>query len=222
MKILYQYASRCRPARFFAGLYSILNNQNDKENFIIHVVMDTDDPTIDASFVEKMQDITNALGDKIIWNFGTSTGKIDAINRPLPKVDWDILVNFSDDMRFTVKSFDDIIRMNFDRLGLDSFIHFPDQDAGEALSTMSIIGRPYFERDGYIYHKAYFALWCDNEAMEVAKRRGCYHYNSRRIFDHLLPTYGHLPPDAQFIHQQNYFSMDQQTYQERLAKNFDL
>jgi hypothetical protein len=222
MKILYQYASRSRPQRFFEGLFNILEYQEDKQNFWIHCVLDEDDPTVDEQFIDKVEDLKIDYRGDILWNFGRSTGKINAINRQLPDVNWDILVNFSDDMRFIFKGFDQVIRSAFEIHGMDSFIHFPDQDAKAALATMSIIGRPYFNRDNSIYHSSYISLWADNEAMEVARRRGCYHYDPARLFNHELPATGYGKHDAQSIHQQLFFEEDMRNYQKRLALNFDL
>lgn len=159
MILLFQYASRSRPARFWAGIHSILNHLEDRENFLIHAVLDKDDPTIDNAFVTNIEYWDKVLPGKFIWNFGYSSDKINAINRKLPDVHWDILVNFSDDMRFTLPGFDMIIRRAFDGHGLDSFLHFPDQDTGDALCTMTIEGKPYYNRDGYIYHPSYKSLW---------------------------------------------------------------
>jgi hypothetical protein len=208
MKILYQYASRSRPQRFWEGIWNILKMQVDSENSVIHAVLDQDDPTIDEDFIAQIHGFELRAKRDILWNFGYSTGKINAINRPLPDIEWDILVNFSDDQRFILPGFDEVIREAFKIHGMDSFIHFPDQDAKAALSTMSIVGRPYYERDGFIYHSAFKSVWCDNFAMDIAAR----------IFDHLNPAYGHLPRDAMFDHQQAFWNEDEATYKRLKAK----
>lgn len=222
MTILYQYASRSRPQRFFEGLANILTLQHDKDNFFIHCVLDEDDQTIDGNFLKQAATYAERYPGKILWNFGQSTGKINAINRKLPSVHWDILVNFSDDMEFTRVNFDLLIRQDFDVYGNDIFVHFPDQDAGAELPTMSIMGRKYFEHDGYIYHPSYVSLWSDNEARDVAIIRGKYKFDNTRIFHHLLPALGYLPRDPQFDYQQSFFEEDKRNYERRKAINFDL
>jgi hypothetical protein len=222
MIILYQYASRCRPARFWDGLFSILKHADDKDNFLVHAVLDEDDPTIDQLFIDNMAAMDRVYPGKFIWGFGQSTGKIHAINRPLPEVPWDILVNFSDDMRFIIDGFDTIIRDAVREHGPRCFLHFPDQDAGEALCTMTIEDRFYYNLDKYIYHPSYKSLWADNEAMEKAKLRDRYFFINTRIFDHLLPAMGHLPRDAQFNYQQSFWNEDKANYEKRKEMNFGL
>jgi hypothetical protein len=133
---------------------------------------------------------------------GTSKSKIDAINRDLNErvPHWDLLINMSDDMIFTVKGFDDKIRSIFNSHfpNGDGFLHLNDGHQGENVSTMSIMDRKYYERDRYIYHPEYKSLWCDAEATEVAWMRGRYAYESIVLFDHLHPAWGLAPNDAQY------------------------
>jgi len=222
MLILYQYASRSRPERFFTGLDNILSLQQDKENFRIQCVLDEDDATVDYAFLDRAQRYAEQNEGKIIWNFGHSTGKIHAINRQLPELPWDILINFSDDMKFIRPAFDEIIRSAFEIHGLNTFMHFPDQDTKDILCTMSIMGRPYYERDRYIYHPAYKSLWADNHAMAVAKLRGCYQFDPCRLYDHLLPAMGHLPRDPLFEYEQGFWPEDERTFRAFELRNFDL
>lgn len=216
MHILVKYASRSRPSRFFEGLNSILTLAADKDRITIISIHDLDDP-----FYQDYRD--GLLNYDILSSWGYSKSKIDAINRPVPDdVAWDILVNFSDDMRFTVHGWDELIRDGFRINGLDKFLHYPDSTAKHMLPTMSIMGRKYFERDGYIYHPSYKSLWCDNEAMEVAKFRGCYVYMGIQIFDHYHPAYGLAQWDEQYHRQQGFWNEDELNYIYRKSKNFFL
>lgn len=224
MNILFKYASRSRPARFFEGLHNIIDLINNKDEYKIWCVLDQDDPTIDEDFRNTIQ----ANGERfqhVIFDYGKSSSKIDAINRPLSAgLQYDILVNFSDDMRFTVTGFDQLIRehMACQFPDLDGVLHYPDQDAGSAVPTMYIAGRPYVERDGYIYHSSYESLWCDNEAMIVAKMRGKYHYCGVGMINHLHPAYGHVLWDEQYLRQQALWNKDSDNFIERLHRKFDL
>jgi hypothetical protein len=157
---------------------------------------------------------------------GTSKNKVDAINRDLPQYseDWDILINMSDDMLFMQKGFDQIIRRDFFETfpDLDGFIHYPDNNARERLSTMSILGKPYYNRFGYIYHSAYTSLWCDNEAMEVSKKLNKYKYFEKTLFDHLHPAYGKTKVDEQYRFTESFFHSDREIFLRRQKNNFDL
>jgi hypothetical protein len=195
---------------------SIVNNLKNKEDYQILVSADIDDEQMDIEL-----DFKNS-----IICFGVSKSKVDAINRDieLAEKDWDIIVNMSDDMRFTFYGFDEIIRQQFEDGDLDKLIHIPDQDAKSALATMYIAGRDYYERFGFIYNPVYHSLFCDNEVHEIAIKLGKYRFvNCSGVLEHLNPAYGHLPKDEMFISQQEVgWTKDQETYLERKAKNFYL
>lgn len=224
-KILIKYPSRQRPERFFDGMESIYNNLYNTENFCVLVTADYDDTTM---FNEETKN--RILGYKnahVIY--GKSTSKVDAINRdmnilPEPMKDWDILVVMSDDMRFTFFGWDEIVRNEFSDNNFDKLIHFPENDAKEALAVMYIAGRVYYDRFAYIYHPEYKSLFCDNEVMEVSKILGTYQYvNFPGLFVHLNPAYGYIPKDEMFIKQQEIgWTIDQQTFIERKQRNFDI
>src|SRR5580692_437276 len=226
--ILIKYASRSRPRKFFDGLLNIIDMAANKEDYTVLCCLDTDDLTmfwegalLPAWFVEIHSH--DHLYRHVRFDFGQSSSKINAINRPIPAdLQWDILINFSDDMRFTVFGYDDLIRDGFRCNGDDLFLHYPDSTAKNMLSTMSIMDRKYYERDGYIYHPSYQSVWCDNEAQDVTKIRGRYRYMGIQIFDHYHPAYGQVPWDAQYQHQQNFWNEDEANYNYRKSHNFFL
>jgi len=195
---------------------SIVRNVSPECDYFIQLSLDEDDLTLAEYFK-----IISPEHEKII---GTSKNKIDAINRDMDLVDqwWDVLINVSDDQVFIQSNFDLDIVNNMDN-DTDMFLHFPDGNQGD-LATMSIIGRKYYLRDGYIYHPSYESVYCDNEAQDVAKLRGCYKLVNKHIFNHEHPAFGKGPMDAQYSKTDNYFvyEKDRQTYINRAAKNFYL
>jgi hypothetical protein len=226
--ILIKLASRSRPGRFFEALHNIGALAADKINYTVYCVVDGDDMTMqmDGQWTSAVEDEwrrVDEVGINVLVNSGRSTSKIDAINRPIHhSIEWDILVNFSDDMRFTVYGWDQLIREAFRCNGEDLFLHYPDSTARNMLATMSVMDRKYFERDGYIYHPSYQSLFCDQEAMDVAQMRGRYRYMGTQIFDHYHPAYGHVPWDAQYELQQAFWSEDEKNYNYRKSNNFFL
>lgn len=224
-RILVQYASRSRPQRFFEGLRNIFQLAADKTNIVVHCCLDADDGSmfrrsddpaqiVEAlPFVKTEMDLHAVDPEMLIdYDIGYSKSKVDAINRPLPSIPWDILVNFSDDMRFIVFGWDEIIREGFRCNGDDLFLHYPDNDAKQMLSTMSIMDRKYYDRDGWIYHPGFKSLWADNFAMDLAQRRGRYRYLGIQIFYHYHPAYGHVPYDEQYSRQQAFWDEDEAFY----------
>ena len=220
MKILFKYATRSRPDLFDRGMRSIIDNCNSN-NYVILVSVDGDDTSMRKEFFN-----TKEYPNTIV-KVGTSENKIDAINRDMDMVsDWDILVNMSDDMVFTLKGFDNEIRESFEDLhdysiNLAQCLHFPDGNRSD-LITMAIMGREYYNRFGYIYHPDYKSLWCDNEMTDVAKMLGCYKYVDKHIVRHLHPAYGKGKYDKQYRTTESFNGVDKHTYYNRKAKNFDL
>ena len=226
-KILFKYASRSRNHKFFMGLDNILKNLADLENFCILVSLDIDDLTMNnKDTINRLLEYVNKYPEKIIVKFGRSKNKIDAINRDVneikEKFNFDILVNFSDDMEFIEHSFDEIIRGKFFMFypDTDGNVYFNDGFTGERLSTMSIIGRKYYDKFNYIYHPSYHSLWCDNEYTEVAKRSEKIIYFHERIFNHNHPSNVGGFIDEQLIKTESFSDIDRQNYEKRLTNNF--
>lgn len=203
---------------------SIYNNLYNTEDIHVLVTADDDDDSMfDRNIITKIEGYRNA---HVI--FGRSKSKIDAVNRdmnilPDRMADWDIVVVMSDDMRFTFFGWDEIVRQQFSD-HLDSLIHLPDNDAKDALATMYIAGRLFYERFKYIYNPIYKSLFCDNEIMEIAKQLDRYKYvDCPGVIMHLNPAYGHGKKDALFEKQQEIgWSVDQDTFIKRQAINFGL
>lgn len=220
-KILFKYPSRNRPDRFFASLDSLYNNIDDLNNFLVSCTLDIDDDAMNnPETVERIKKYKNI---SIEW--GYSTSKINAVNRSMPDYDWDICIVHSDDMVFNIYGFDTMVRVDMMTHfpNMDGLLHYPDQDAKEWLATMYIAGRKWWEfRDKNIYHPSYKSLWCDNEEMECAQRTGKYKYCGYQINHHLNPAYGHLPKDEMFESQQSDWNHDEDNFNARRIRNFDL
>lgn len=213
LRILFKFTTRSRPHLFERGMQSIIQNVTN-ENYQILVSVDTDDTTMPQALYKYENDI------KVKICYGTSKNKIDAINRDVEKADeWHILINMSDDMVFVCRGFDDTIRDSFDNL--KQCLHFPDGNTNQ-LITMSVIGREFYDRFGYIYNPEYVSLWCDNEQMEVAKLIYAYKYVDMLIFNHLHPAFAKAELDNQYRHTESFYGIDGQTFERRKAINFGL
>lgn len=209
MKILFNLASRSRPQKLINTINNVLANVvSDQYEFCI--VLDANDPTVTPELEYNLLALVNP-GE---YHIGNSLNKVDAINRNVKDhPTWDILVNCSDDMVFTEFAFDNIIRFHMPE-DLDCYLHFRDsnQDKPDALCTMSILGRKYFDRDGFIYHPDFQSLWCDNFSMDVAKARGKYRFVNEIIFDHQHPSVGKAPLDSQYRKTEAFYYADQKVY----------
>jgi hypothetical protein len=226
-KILFKYASRSRNEKFFEGLDNILNNLNDLNNFCILCSLDADDETMNnQQSIKRITEYVKKYPANIVIKFGKSKNKIDAINRDVndfkERFNFDILVNFSDDMQFIVNSFDKIIRDKFYIAypNLDGNIYFNDGFVGDSISTMSIIGRKYYDKFNYIYHPSYHSLWCDNEYTMVAKKEKKIVYFDEKIYIHNHPANIGGFVDRQLMKTESFNEIDRENFNKRLTNNF--
>lgn len=219
--ILFKLPSRGRPERFFRAIDSIVNNLATPYAYHISCTLDTDDEKMNGQdVVLKIQDYKNI---SIQW--GVSKSKIDAVNRDMPDIDWGILVVCSDDIFFNIYGFDEMIRSEMLQHfpNGDGYLHFCEKDSQSFLNVMTVCDKRYYNRFGYVYHPEYNSLFCDNEQTEVAKQLGRYIYVPYQIMEHLNPAYGYMERDEMFDRQQQEgWTIDQETYNRRKAKNFDL
>lgn len=226
-KILFKFTSRSRPLKFFSTLDNIISKIEDKENYVILCSLDYDDKTMfNKSVLEKLIPYINNY--KVIPVFGYSKNKIDAINRDVEKIEnWDILLNDSDDMTFEVQGFDNIIREKFKQHfpDTDGNIYFNDGFVGDRISTMSIIGRKYFDSkymNKKIYHPSYISLYCDEEYTDIAKKMNKIVYFNQILYRHNHPSNGVGVADEQLKMTESFYGIDGETYKKRKALNFEL
>lgn len=202
-KLLINLASRSRPIKFFNCLDN-LRELSTLKNYTVLAKLDDDDPSTNIPGVRKKLQFYPEVQSE--W--GLSSSKINAINRSIGSVleSWNILINLSDDQLFTVKGFDEIIvnDMNESFTDGDGFLHYPDSSPmGQAVPTMSIMGRKYFERDGHVYHPEFFSVYADNYAMQVAIKRGRYRFINKIIYNHNHYRWGLTEMDEQYARQDN-------------------
>jgi hypothetical protein len=220
MIILFNLASRQRPGRFFATLENIILECKSKDFFIV-AKLDLDDTTMNIDEIKSM--LQNKYPEVIV-KWGASTSKIHAINRDLNDTGlphWDILINMSDDMRWGTYGFDEIIRQHMP-VNLDGFLHVPDDYAKERVCTTSIIGYRYYQRDMYVYNPAYYSMWCDDEATEVAKTRSCYVLVPGIRLEHLHYTNDRKAVKDELYWRNDTYNKDKAVFEQRKARGFDL
>jgi hypothetical protein len=219
--ILIKLASRSRPLKFVKALQNIKTmTQGD---YKVLVSADSDDRTMN----NKQMIRHVSLLKHVEMYFGDHQTKVEAINRDLDKVnDWDILVNFSDDFQIVTRGWDRILRDQVSNKwpgSTDWYAHYSDNYTHDALPTISIMGRDYFNRAGHIYHPSYKSFSCDAEQFYVAKARGCYHYFPERLFKHEHPANNRkLKNDVLYKLNSYHTPHDVKNYFERLNNDFYL
>ena len=200
MKLLIKFPTRNRKTKFLTTLRKYYNFLSKKNDVTFLITIDEDDLEMNNDFVKE---ILNTY-DNLIYFYGDSKTKVEAINKDIEKIeDWDIVLLASDDMIPAVKGYDDIIinEMKNNFPDTDGVIWFNDGYQGNKLNTLSILGKKYYERFGYIYNPEYKSVWSDNEFMLVANILGKQKYFDNVIIKHEHPDWGFGNRDH--IHQDN-------------------
>jgi hypothetical protein len=225
--ILMKFTSRERYdilKQCISEYYKLANNRQDMYWLF---TIDIDDPTFNG------EDFSYFLFDLGIYKCsifkGYSKGKIDAINRDVQKVtelfpSWDILLNISDDQFPIEQGYDDIIRNQMPN-SLDASLWFFDSHQTR-INTMEILGRKYYDFQGYIYHPEYKSFFCDNESTAVAKHLDKLIYSETCIIKHFHPDWNensiHPTQDALYQKNSKFWEHDEQLFNKREACNFFL
>ena len=209
-KILIKYASRGRRDLFLSRMKNIQDTISKSATYLILVSIDEDD-----SSMKNLPDFSNTY-----ICVGKSNNKIEAINANMNVVpNWDLLINFSDDMEFVVNDWDLEIQKHYTP---DCFIHFNDGYVGDKLPTMSIMDKVYYNRFGYIYHPSYKTESCDAEAMYVAMMLGKHKYINTVLFKHKHPCNTGGGTDETYKRNGVFAKDDHKNYFERMKNYFDI
>jgi len=189
-----------------------------KHNVEFLVSLDHDDQEMNSSDIHTFLDSQH----NTTYCFGESTSKVQAINANMncAKKEWETVVLISDDMIPQVNGYDDIIAdaMINHYSDFSGAIWLNDGRVGNALCTLSILGRNLYDRFGYIYHEQYKSLWCDNEFHEVCHSWGKITYIDQVIIKHdWVDATG-----ADSLHSRNesLFERDRKVFEARKAAGF--
>lgn len=225
-RILFSIASRSRPDKCSRVIDNIIE-LCDSDKYNIHRIIDLDDPMFNT-YLSNPKTKPSPHPCCLVTSCGKSISKIDAINRmPANELNWDIVVDISDDFVITKKGFDNIIR---EHCGPDDYLHFPEPFAesqvikgkNESIVIMYCAGRDYYNRTGWIYNPVYKSLCADNEGTAVARKLGRYKFVDEQIFYHAHPAAGYGKADAQTKYTESFWKEDHKTYNQRKELNFPL
>jgi hypothetical protein len=220
-KLLIKFPTRNRPEKFFSVLDEYIKKANNLNKIAFLITLDNDDQSMKKN-IHRLEEYKKIC--KLVYFFGDSKTKIQACNADINKVSgWDIILLASDDMIPIINGYDDIIRKDMnDFFGdMDGVLWYNDGGQNR-INTLSILGKKYYERFGYIYHPDYISLWCDNEFTEVSERLNKVYKSDKIIIEHKHPAYQKTNYDELYVRNESYFSIDKEIYERRNAKNFDL
>ena len=220
MKILVKYPTRSRPELFLKTLKEYIDNESKQNEIQYLISYDVDDSTMTDDVILKAGSYT----ENIVFTRGNSKNKIEACNADVRLItEWDIIVLISDDMHVQIHGWDA-------RIVRDMQKHYPDTNgclwyhdgsSQRQISTLSIIGRKYYDRFGYIYHPSYKSFFCDNEYTEVAIRNHAIKFINGTIIKHQHPAWGGgVSTDPLYNHNDKYWGEDEANYKARKANGF--
>jgi len=223
MKLLIKFPSRGRPGKFMRVFNMYRNMLSEKRDVSFLLSFDEDDATMNNF---GMKNWFKSLGKNVHVHFGHSKTKIEACNADLDKApDFDIILLASDDMIPIQEGYDDIICSDMEKYfpDTDGVLWYNDGLVGDALNTLSIMGKKYFDRFGYMYHPDYESVYCDNEFMESSRMLGKCEYIDKVIIKH--EWVGMAEPNDP-LHQKNHtldlYHRDGNVLLSRRANNYDL
>lgn len=222
MKILIKFPSRQRPHKFFTCLNKYLEFADGPVDVLI--TADKDDHSMNNNIAKgQIFDLNaNNKGD-ITIKYGDPLGKIDAINRDLEDVSFDILILASDDMECVKEGWDTVLINEMEKYypDTDGVLWHNDGYTKNRLNTMCIMGREYYNRFGYIYHHSYKSLWCDNEFMDVSQQLGKVTYFEEVLFAHQHPANVAQYQDDLYEKNNIWYDLDHSNYEIRKANGFE-
>ena len=223
MKLLIKFPSRGRPGKFMNVFNMYKNMLSGKRDVSFLLSFDEDDVTMNNN---GMRNWMKTLGPNTHVHYGNSKTKIEACNADLDKApNFDIIMLASDDMIPVQEGYDDIICSDMEKYfpNTDGVLWYNDGLVGKYLNTLSIIGKKYFDRFGYIYNPIYESVFPDNEFMEVSLMLGKTQYIDRVIIQH--QWIGNTDPnDPLHIknHNSNYYRTDGKIFLKRRLEKFGL
>ena len=167
--LLIKFPTRSRPEKFKKVLQEYINNLSGSIPTRFVITMDNDDETMNTS---EMREWLDGLIDRnidLVYHYGDSKTKVEAINADLEEESADVLLLASDDMVPEMFGYDAIIMQSMEEAwpDFDGAIKFHDGIRNDNLMTLAVLGWKLYERFGYIYHPDYKFLYCDTEQTNV-------------------------------------------------------
>lgn len=221
-QLLVKFPTRGRASQFFSVLDIYYNLLEDKEHTHFLISCDEDDLIMNnEAVIEKLKSYHN-----LQICFSKNKSKIEAVNANFDLAPpFDIVLLASDDMVPQVKGYDTIIRtkMQLHFPDTDGIVWFNDGHQGPILNTLSILGKKYFDRFGYLYHPAYKSLWCDNEFTMIGNLLGKQKYFDQIIIKHIHPDiFSNVVIDELYERNLKLDAADKAVFEKRKSNAFDL
>ena len=219
LKLLIKFPTRSRPEKFFSVLEKYRTFQaTDNVQYVVSC--DIDDTTMNnKNVINKLKTYKD-----LHFYFSENSSKVQACNANLNNINFDIVLLASDDMIPVVYGYDVYIKKYMESLypDTDGVLWFNDGFQGKNLNTLSILGKKYYDRFGYIYNPEYKSLYCDQEFTQVSLMLKKTTYFDTCIIKHEQYSIINKDPDELYIKNDALQSIDLEVYKKRASCNFSL
>ena len=191
--LLIKYPTRERPEIFKTLINQYIKNLSGKRKIKFIISLDNNDSSCNnKNFINFLDELKTKID--LDYYFGISENKIHACNRDIPVDNWKVCILVSDDMVPKKHSFDDIIMNDMKQYypDLDGVLNYNAYSAAfeqhipgrGSLMVLSIMGKKYYDRFGYIYNPIYKSLFADDEQTRIARRLNKIVDINHRIISH--------------------------------------
>jgi hypothetical protein len=218
--LLIKIPTRERPAQFFKNLDIFYQKLSYSIPYLFLITCDEDDVTMNNELVIKRLNTYPNLR----YNFHKKTTKVEACNKDLDTVEFEIVLAAHDDMEPLVQNFDQVILKTMIEYfpDFDGVLNFCDGFVDGQCNTLPIMGKKYYDRFGYIYNPEYKALVCNVELTLVSKI-----LKKEKIIDEVIIRHNHPAWQAGnfdnlYRKNEEFHHQDLVTFIKRREKNFFL
>ena len=219
-KILIKIPTFGRPQQLLESIKSFSDNAHDKKNIYFVVTIDNNDElTNNSKITEQLSEYKNLT----ICREDTNS-KIDAYNRNMDVIDFDILILSSDDMVVKKHGYDKIVIDNMEKYfpDFDGVLWFDTGDGNLRTDTLAIIGKKLYDKMQPLYNQCYNSYYCDDEFGQIATKLGKMVRINELIIQHTLPSYTEMSDDATYLKSLSHGVRDKALYKIRKKVQFDI
>lgn len=181
-KLLIKIPTRGRPEQFFTALDGYYSHLSNQVPYHFLITCDNDDKSMNnPEVIKKLSAYSN-----LTFNFSDNLSKVDAYNKDIDLIAFDILLAGSDNKNVQAYNYDKTIvaLMESKFPDYDGVINYNDAKVGPQTISYPIVGKKYYQRFGYLYNPAYKSFNADEELTLVARVLGKEVVNT----DHIITT----------------------------------
>ena len=232
-RLLIKAPTRNRPEKFKEVLSKYIEYLSNNIPVRFVITCDSDDETMNntemRSWLDSVGDSVRKNGHTLVYHFGDSKSKIEAVNANLEGEEFETLLLFSDDMIPVVKDYDEVIMKTMEYVfphGGEGAINFNDgfRKDWPSLMTLTVMSYDLYKKFGHIYSPEYISIWADNEQTLACRMLGKLADVNLCIIKHEWVPGNHSEADELHVRNESpeLYKKDEETFRRRMQNNFDI